>query len=163
MKSPHSHKTISPIGWENAEATGLAFRKTPMSPGKWAWKRHISIWAPFSESKCKVICFGGNNPHYKIMGSKLSLTIRKPVSALFTEGNGWKCCQSQETHEMLWSLMEFCINRTKSIDHTCTGNKTKHGATAPECIMHLLIPLQHTEWSWTRSRLIIMVRKEGFS
>lgn len=136
VKSLHPHMTASSSEWGNAEATGMAFRKSPVHPGKWAWKWHISIWASFSESKCKVICFGGNNPNYKIMGSKLSLTVQKPMSAFFTKVNGWKCCQSQKTHKMLCFLTEFCIHRFESITHLCTGNKTKqnkikHGTIAP--------------------------------
>lgn len=35
VKSPHSH-TVSSSEGGNAEATGIAFQKAPLSPGKWA-------------------------------------------------------------------------------------------------------------------------------
>lgn len=98
VKSPHSRR-VSSSEWGNAEVTGIAFQTAPRSPGKWAWKWHISIWASFSVSKCKVISLGGNNPNYKIMGSELSLTVWKPMSALVTKGNGWKWYPRQEMSE----------------------------------------------------------------
>lgn len=64
-------------------------------------------------------------------------------------------------------LIEFNRNRTESITHPCTGNKAKQNTTkcnntwVHQCI-YLLITLQDKEWSWTRSRLICIVRMEGF-
>lgn len=121
VKSLHSH-TVSSSEWENAEATGIALQKAPASPGKWAWKWHISIRASFSGSKWKVISFGGNNPQYKITGSKLSLTAWKPTSALITKGNGWKRYPRRETCETR-PFMQFCVYGSESIVHLCAGNK----------------------------------------
>lgn len=149
VKSLYAHMTVSSSGYGNAEVTGMAFRKTPPSPRKWAWKWHISIWASSSESRCKVISFGGNNPNYKITGSKWSLAKRKPASALFTEHNGWKCCLGQETHEMLCFLWNFVWKEPKALHPTlhCKQSKTKHSVTTHGYITHLHITFQDTEWN----------------
>lgn len=139
VKSLHSH-SVSSSEWGNAEVTGIEFQKAPLSPGKWAWKWHISIWASFGVSKCKVISFGGNNPNYKIMGSKLSLTVWKPMSVHITKGNGWKWYPRQEMCEMLPLFMKFCVYRSESTAHLCTvkkWNKTCYNCTQVCCVSSL--------------------------
>lgn len=143
---------------------GSIFRKTPESLGKWAWKWRISIWASFSGSKWKVICLGGNNPNYKIMGSRLSLIIQVHYSLDVHIHNAWKCYLGQETQEMLCFLMEFCINKIKSITLPCTGNKAEQNKQDSKAWVYPVFALtpQDIEESWTRSRQLTWLGWRGF-